>query len=1131
MVRFNRIIALLLNCAFIFMMLPITAKAEGNVAIVSDDDLVLCETDCLSNICGSQKLSFYKYEDKYYLNLDKVAELARFESQEEAYTITLQQGYRRTLFDYKEEGYCYMSDDSTPNCLIPILRYGDQWLVEGIPMLRYLGANVSLNDNGVLVISAPLITIWDVLYEFTSGAFSDYPDSLDPAIYLLDMTKVYKDGRKAIIRKAWCDMALDLLDRANGEGLGGLFGAHIKSALCEALDVKYRDYSSVTLEAKSIMQYGNLTNQNNDSWNELAASALKNGPVGANAVTDFAKLNYDVFRGFDTDLWSELRHTFAPNSDFKSLKDIAYDSTGKLSNKFLKGEQRLDTVSDVLSYVSLVTTATEETISKSRLDLDSKELLGKVVTADLLNYYRENGNNWAFSWPNIAAYLGAELQSTALTASVETIEATYDSIAEAVLEKGSEAALELLAAGNGGFILLMVNLGWFGFSKIFEPYFSAVSDDLDAIYLSAIARDTLIYGNDYMHEHHFGSMNYDELEYMRNLCALVFRAGTAYGQKFASSLSASWDSKARELASSYDDKENWSVANSMARKLYMATNCSVNPVRDYSEFVDDITDKTVWIEKPAAKPLDSPSVVSNGSTTFAIKEDNSLWAWGNNFHGQIGDGTTEYRSTPVKVLDDVSSVVMGAVSTFAIKLDGSLWAWGANSNGRLGDGSETQRTAPVKILDNVEKVFCDSSWSYPKTYAILNDGTLMGWGYNENGTLGDGTSVNRLSPVSILSDVVSVKSTAFDWNHGFQMHYAICADGSLFGWGKSAYHELPEDFEYNLNYWWHMSLQQHCENIGLSSEQLSDLVCYVLGNGTTHSSTSPVFITDNVRSVDFINHDGWRLSLSESAAFEGVSCYIVKNDNTLWGWGSNEYGILGDDSREDRLTPIRIMNDVDRLVIHETYDSTYYDNVFCIKTDGSLWGWGQSSIANLTESIAVGHVPPETQFFPVQIMDSVVALETNAHQAYAVNRVKDLMAWGFNADWCPIGTLPDGDFLEPVKIFGNVKTIVTEYELFVGGEDACITYIIKDDASLWGWGFTYSSLYEGEVSGLLGDGSIVTRRTPVHIMDGVQQIVHVEPGEGYSVVIANDGSVWQWGNINGKAVLSPIKVFDGVRMP
>ncbi|MBR3989932.1 MAG: hypothetical protein IKI85_05250 [Bacteroidales bacterium] len=205
--------------------------------------------------------------------------------------------------------------------------------------------------------------------------------------------------------------------------------------------------------------------------------------------------------------------------------------------------------------------------------------------------------------------------------------------------------------------------------------------------------------------------------------------------------------------------------------------------------------------------------------------------------------------------------------------------------------------------------------------------------------------------------------------------------------------------------------------------------------------------------------------------------------------------------------------------------------MFCIKTDGSLWGWGQSSIANLTESISVGHVPPETQFFPVQIMDSVAALEINDHQAYAVNRVKDLMAWGFNADWCPIGTLPDGYFWEPVKIFGNVKTIVTEYELFVGGEDACITYIIKDDASLWGWGFTYSSLYEGEVSGLLGDGSIVTRRTPVHIMDGVQQIVHVEPGEGYSVVLANDGSVWQWGNINGKAVLSPIKVFDGVRMP
>lgn len=1122
MVCFNRIISLLLCAAILFSVLPLSSiRAEENVTNVSDEGLVLCETECISNIWGSKKLAFYKYESKYYLDMHDIADLARFniENIDES-AVWCKQGMRK-IYIQKTQGIAELNENGRDTGAVEIISYDGKWLVEGIPMLRYLGANANINEDGVLIITAPLITIWDVLDELYN---------LEPIE--LSISAIYENGSQAVISKAWCDMALDLLDRANGEGLGGLFGAHIKSALCEALDVEYRDYSQVKTEAESIMRSGDITDQGNGAWAELISNALKNGPADAEAVADFVQLNYNIVRGFDTDLWGELRHTFAPNSDFKSLKDIAYDSTGKLSNKFLKGEQKLDTVSDVLSYVSLVTTVAEETISKSRFDLDSKALLGKVVTDDLLNYYRENGNNWAFSWPNIAAYLGAELQSNALIASVETIEAAYDFISEAVLEKGAEAAFELLAAGNGGFILLMVNLGWFGLSNIFKPYFSAVSDDLDAIYLSTIGFDSANYALDYIR---WGggavNLNEQELEYLRDLCVLTFRAGTAFGQKFASSLSSNWDRSARELASSYDDKENWSVANSMARKLYMATNCSVNPVRDYSEFVDDITDKMVWIEKPAVNPLDSPSVVSNGGTTFAIKEDNSLWAWGANYYGQIGDGTTEYKSTPVKVLDDVSSVVMGAGSTFAIKLDGSLWAWGANSNGKLGDGSESQRTAPVKILDNVSEVIIET---YRRTYAILNDGTLMGWGYNTDGGLGDGTNINRLSPVPILSNVVSVKPAGYDWRDGFQLHYAICSDGSLYGWGKTVYHKLPENFEYDLNNERNISLQQYCESIYINVTELLDIVCCVLGNGTTHSSTSPVFITDNVKSIDFINHEGWRLSLSEESAFEGVSCYVIKNDNTLWAWGNNGNGILGDNTREDRLAPVRIMNDVDRLVIRETYDIDG-NNVFCIKTDGSLWGWGEGYIANLTDDFSLAYLVDELQFYPVHILDNIATFVTNGIQAYAVNTKGELMAWGSNHEMAPLGMLIDS--LEPSVVDNSVVGISTDFAdwIYDDAACACLTYILKADSSLWGWGYTCSSeeFYadEGVVAGILGDGAIVTRRTPVHIMDGVQQIVHVEAGEGYSVVLSTDGSVWQWGNINGKAVLSPIKVFDGVRMP
>ena len=88
----------------------------------------------------------------------------------------------------------------------------------------------------------------------------------------------------------------------------------------------------------------------------------------------------------------------------------------------------------------------------------------------------------------------------------------------------------------------------------------------------------------------------------------------------------------------------------------------------------------------------------------AIKSDGSLWTWGNNDAGQLGDGTTTDRSTPVKVMDNVAAVSLGFYHSAAIKSDGSLWIWGVNGYGQLGDGTTTNRSTPVKVMDNVAAV-------------------------------------------------------------------------------------------------------------------------------------------------------------------------------------------------------------------------------------------------------------------------------------------------------------------------------------------------------------------------------------------------------------------------------------------
>ena len=125
-----------------------------------------------------------------------------------------------------------------------------------------------------------------------------------------------------------------------------------------------------------------------------------------------------------------------------------------------------------------------------------------------------------------------------------------------------------------------------------------------------------------------------------------------------------------------------------------------------------------------AQEIVEPQVVSAGESSYYLKADGTLWAWGQNYSGEIGDGTTMNRSSPVQVMNNVISFVSANATTFAIKMDGTLWAWGNNDSYQVGDGTLGIRAIPVQILTDVKKVFTDGASSY----AIKSDGSLWGWG-------------------------------------------------------------------------------------------------------------------------------------------------------------------------------------------------------------------------------------------------------------------------------------------------------------------------------------------------------------------------------------------------------------------
>ncbi len=270
--------------------------------------------------------------------------------------------------------------------------------------------------------------------------------------------------------------------------------------------------------------------------------------------------------------------------------------------------------------------------------------------------------------------------------------------------------------------------------------------------------------------------------------------------------------------------------------------------------------------------------------SFVLKTDGSLWAWGGNASGELGDGTTTDKYSQVKIgINEWKQVSAGYNHTLAVKTDGSLWAWGANITGQLGDGTIAEKHSPLKIgtANNWKLVTAGNNYSL----AIKTDGTLWSWGYNDKGQLGSGSTTNRNTPAKV--------GTSSDWKmvatrNNFTV--AIKKDSTLWAWGANDHGQL--------------------------------------GDGTTIDKHVPVQIgTDK----------DWK---TISAGWDHA--VAIKYNGTLWGWGRNNYGQLADTSKATHLSPYLIDNASDWSDI-----SAGYQHSVAMKADGTAWTWGYNYYGQL----------------------------------------------------------------------------------------------------------------------------------------------------------------------------------------
>lgn len=455
-------------------------------------------------------------------------------------------------------------------------------------------------------------------------------------------------------------------------------------------------------------------------------------------------------------------------------------------------------------------------------------------------------------------------------------------------------------------------------------------------------------------------------------------------------------------------------------------------------------------------------IASVGDHTSAVRTDGTLWAWGYNTKGQLGvsttAGTTTGVSSPVQVgtLTTWRAVGAGRNHSFGIQSDGSLWVWGLNNKGQLGTsqaaGTATGASSPVQV--GVLTTWASTSGGQYHSLALKTDGTLWAMGYNLHGELGvatnAGTSTGISSPVQV--------GTLTNWTAiaaGRKHSLGIRTDGTLWAWGYNKQGQL-----------------------GVAATA-----------GTTTGVSSPT-------QVGTLNN--WAAIASTE-----LHALALKTDGSLWAWGYNDFGELGDGTVVARSSPVQ----VGALTNWASIAAGRYHSI-AIKTDSSLWGWGGNYVGELGITTNAGNTTGISS--PVQIGSATnwtgLALGFSTTIALRAPTQNTVWAWGLNSS----GQLGQGDAStrsSPVQV-----GTLTNWSVPASGYKTNLT--IKTDGSLWGWGLnTFAQT---------GDSSITNRSSPVQI-GALTTWSQVASGTYTGHAIRSDGTLWSWGRgIHGRLGLGDV---------
>ena len=426
------------------------------------------------------------------------------------------------------------------------------------------------------------------------------------------------------------------------------------------------------------------------------------------------------------------------------------------------------------------------------------------------------------------------------------------------------------------------------------------------------------------------------------------------------------------------------------------------------------------------------------------------WAWGANQFGALGDGTAGFGVFPVMQVQKLEGVVAVSAGTFhslALRNDGTVWAWGDNTVGELGDWTTTARYLPVRVQNLIGVTAIAASDDY--SLALKNDGTVWAWGYNGNGELGDGTFVDRHLPVQVqgLDGVTAIAATVF---HSL----ALRNDGTVWAWGENTYGEIGDGTSGNFRNR-PVEVQNLSAVTAIAAGAFRSLAVENDGTAWAWGENALGELGDGTTIDRYIPVQVQNLSAVRAISSGEAHSLALKNDGTVWAWGENNVGELGDGTTINRGLPVQVQG-----LSGVTAVSAGATHSLALKSDCTIWGWGQNSndqlgygptspqltpvqVPNISlvtaisagngyseDSLAVAHV------VLTQLTITEILMHPNQSHLDRFNLKLDGVIVDANVNSGSTEPLPVNPGIHTVSETGGTGTVLSEFSTVIGGDCA-----------------------------------------------------------------------------------------------